>query len=127
MIRLPPRSTRTDTLFPYTTRFRSSSHATLFGTLPMSVRAARRNSCGDISSHLTGRVIRRTAPVGWRELPVPCGIRAIPPQTLPVTTRCDTEQNQHRIGPTRDDGDIGPPTTEERRVRKDGVRKCRTE
>src|SRR3546814_12330786 len=24
MIRLPPRSTRTDTLFPYTTRFRSS-------------------------------------------------------------------------------------------------------
>src|SRR3546814_5048889 len=28
MIRQPPRSTRTDTLFPYTTRFRSSVHAT---------------------------------------------------------------------------------------------------
>src|SRR3546814_12715861 len=27
MIRRPPRSTRTDTLFPYTTLFRSSSHA----------------------------------------------------------------------------------------------------
>src|SRR3546814_7017327 len=27
MIRLPPRSTRTDTLFPYTTLFRSSSSA----------------------------------------------------------------------------------------------------
>src|SRR3546814_5439075 len=26
MIRLPPRSTRTDTLFPYTTRFRSQCH-----------------------------------------------------------------------------------------------------
>src|SRR3546814_15985475 len=26
MIRRPPRSTRTDTLFPYTTLFRSSSH-----------------------------------------------------------------------------------------------------
>src|SRR3546814_2588612 len=26
MIRLPPRSTRTDTLFPYTTLFRSSFH-----------------------------------------------------------------------------------------------------
>src|SRR3546814_1232221 len=28
MIRRPPRSTRTDTLFPYTTLFRSQSHAT---------------------------------------------------------------------------------------------------
>src|SRR3546814_5050548 len=27
MIRRPPRSTRTDTLFPYTTLFRSGSHA----------------------------------------------------------------------------------------------------
>src|SRR3546814_18505160 len=27
MIRLPPRSTRTDTLFPYTTRFRSAAAA----------------------------------------------------------------------------------------------------
>src|SRR3546814_1364784 len=27
MIRLPPRSTRTDTLFPYTTLFRSARHA----------------------------------------------------------------------------------------------------
>src|SRR3546814_6052989 len=29
MIRRPPRSTRTDTLFPYTTLFRSSGHGTL--------------------------------------------------------------------------------------------------
>src|SRR3546814_2110557 len=29
MIRRPPRSTRTDTLFPYTTLFRSSAHAGL--------------------------------------------------------------------------------------------------
>src|SRR3546814_9437085 len=29
MIRLPPRSTRTDTLFPYTTLFRSSERFTL--------------------------------------------------------------------------------------------------
>src|SRR3546814_7694869 len=29
MIRRPPRSTRTDTLFPYTTLFRSASHATV--------------------------------------------------------------------------------------------------
>src|SRR3546814_15701321 len=30
MIRLPPRSTRTDTLFPYTTLFRSCSHCDQF-------------------------------------------------------------------------------------------------
>src|SRR3546814_19741071 len=29
MIRLPPRSTRTDTLFPYTTLFRSFGHAAI--------------------------------------------------------------------------------------------------
>src|SRR3546814_16068374 len=34
MIRLPPRSTRTDTLFPYTTLFRSrSSDATVFSVV----------------------------------------------------------------------------------------------
>src|SRR3546814_2664354 len=32
MIRRPPRSTRTDTLFPYTTLFRSSLHILLQGT-----------------------------------------------------------------------------------------------
>src|SRR3546814_10665091 len=33
MIRRPPRSTRTDTLFPYTTLFRSSLRYSAFGTL----------------------------------------------------------------------------------------------
>src|SRR3546814_5634158 len=32
MIRLPPRSTRTDTLFPYTTLFRSTSPAAIWFT-----------------------------------------------------------------------------------------------
>src|SRR3546814_1600708 len=34
MIRRPPRSTRTDTLFPYTTLFRSSSIGSAVGTAP---------------------------------------------------------------------------------------------
>src|SRR3546814_3393630 len=34
MIRRPPRSTRTDTLFPYTTLFRSCSSFTIFATEP---------------------------------------------------------------------------------------------
>src|SRR3546814_12733913 len=32
MIRRPPRSTRTDTLFPYTTLFRSAEMLTVYGT-----------------------------------------------------------------------------------------------
>src|SRR3546814_20700931 len=35
MIRRPPRSTRTDTLFPYTTLFRSSPCSTIFVTIPV--------------------------------------------------------------------------------------------
>src|SRR3546814_16383943 len=38
MIRRPPRSTRTDTLFPYTTLFRSDSSAGLFPQLRARVR-----------------------------------------------------------------------------------------
>src|SRR3546814_9057713 len=34
MIRLPPRSTRTDTLFPYTTLFRSATRPERFGAGP---------------------------------------------------------------------------------------------
>src|SRR3546814_3641190 len=35
MIRRPPRSTRTDTLFPYTTLFRSDSYLTILAEAPM--------------------------------------------------------------------------------------------
>src|SRR3546814_9757156 len=39
MIRRPPRSTRTDTLFPYPTLFRSASFAILNGYKPIRVQA----------------------------------------------------------------------------------------
>src|SRR3546814_10513807 len=41
MIRRPPRSTRTDTLFPYTTLFRSVLHKETFGTFLLSDFTAR--------------------------------------------------------------------------------------
>src|SRR3546814_2149390 len=41
MIRRPPRSTRTDTLFPYTTLFRSAEHAHLAHPPGVSARCAR--------------------------------------------------------------------------------------
>src|SRR3546814_12498578 len=49
MIRLPPRATRTDTLFPYTTLFRSPLPELLLGLVPAprhrpaDLRAARRD------------------------------------------------------------------------------------
>src|SRR3546814_3381103 len=49
MIRRPPRSTRTDTLFPYTTLFRSD-HAE--GDLPVGVAAGfLREHGGDLTAH----------------------------------------------------------------------------
>src|SRR3546814_1781887 len=42
MIRRPPRSTRTDTLFPYTTLFRSVSSEELIGNAEFAVTRAKR-------------------------------------------------------------------------------------
>src|SRR3546814_20510858 len=44
MIRRPPRSTRTDTLFPYTTLFRSSHHARVNARLDAHPTFGRRES-----------------------------------------------------------------------------------
>src|SRR3546814_16344783 len=55
MIRRPPRSTRTDTLFPYTTLFRSTAHR------QRHQRAAR--------EHLVAGVERRQVRLGEAELP----------------------------------------------------------
>src|SRR3546814_10835247 len=49
MIRRPPRATRTDTLFPYTTLFRSQRHARLF---------ARRKRGRDLGLSLSQRRCR---------------------------------------------------------------------
>src|SRR3546814_5099240 len=55
MIRRPPRSTRTDTLFPYTTLFRS----------PSSMRSRNRSSCesgsGNVPTRSTGRSEEHTS------------------------------------------------------------------
>src|SRR3546814_7102594 len=60
MIRRPPRSTRTDTLFPYTTLFRSAAIATLDVFVSMKTMADRP----------TGRsaffVLQASAAAGWR-------------------------------------------------------------
>src|SRR3546814_6935388 len=83
MIRLPPRSTRTDTLFPYTTLFRSHSLPTLPRPVPGAGRGLARNATAEPSPRpktpLWARRTRRPAP------PSPgIGNRAPPRSNAPV-------------------------------------------
>src|SRR3546814_20537882 len=68
MIRRPPRSTRTDTLFPYTTLFRSAVHRPAAGEKPVSAVAARARP-GDpafAADVLTGlSQPQKTVPARW--------------------------------------------------------------
>src|SRR3546814_5608817 len=61
MIRRPPRSTRTDTLFPYTTLFRSRLRAAQPGACRRPARAARR--AGFVARR---RLSDRQPPIGLR-------------------------------------------------------------
>src|SRR3546814_14365925 len=69
MIRRPPRSTRTDTLFPYTTLFRSCRpwHVSAFPQLPFVRAAAGAGGGGD--RHLGRRPGNRAADGGGYTLP----------------------------------------------------------
>src|SRR3546814_16654668 len=61
MIRRPPRSTRTDTLFPYTTLFRSSNKvdsATTLGSL------CRKHCFMNLQVHATGEIGQQ----GWMDV-----------------------------------------------------------
>src|SRR3546814_9562371 len=61
MIRRPPRSTRTDTLFPYTTRFRSGRHALKYRPDPALTEALRALAAP------TGRLELRVTPGASRD------------------------------------------------------------
>src|SRR3546814_11164699 len=66
MIRRPPRSTRTDTLFPYTTLFRSTAYLTVWGN---------RGPC----------IVRRLE--GSRETPLSIRVGYVLPLTTSATGR----------------------------------------
>src|SRR3546814_3386256 len=71
MIRRPPRSTRTDTLFPYTTLFRSPTTAALWrppaaseavpARLPSSTRASTSRTCAGCTASATTRSEEHTS------------------------------------------------------------------
>src|SRR3546814_3199785 len=75
MIRRPPRSTRTDTLFPYTTLFRSA-------------RAFRRNI-----RRGTDRRRRASSPIVFRDWPWPCSPRR--PAAWPVEYHSAFRSEEH--------------------------------
>src|SRR3546814_4762824 len=60
MIRRPPRSTRTDTLFPYTTLFRSGGLISVRGTANLLTRATAVLAAGFIVTSLTLAILAGT-------------------------------------------------------------------
>src|SRR3546814_1342801 len=63
MIRRPPRSTRTDTLFPYTTLFRSAGHLDLRQGLPAARDDRARAGREDIAAFEQRRDVRVVLPL----------------------------------------------------------------
>src|SRR3546814_18551316 len=77
MIRRPPRSTRTDTLFPYTTLFRSAIRdAEKDGRLPPPPRTENNRRVGYTLAQLNDmRGLFGTRP--WRSVEDPCCVMAV--------------------------------------------------
>src|SRR3546814_11503530 len=125
MIRRPPRSTRTDTLFPYTTLFRSTSKVPPCGPLATSTGPA---DCAIAQgTAATGRVRARmqaaTAVTGRLGLVKSTG-RLI--QRLPLVKYfcLIPRKNTHGIFAGFQTAHVG--RSEERRVGKEGVSTCRS-
>src|SRR3546814_18024751 len=112
MIRRPPRSTRTDTLFPYTTLFRSkNADADLERTV-----ADRQYAHADAQV----RRIRHFAPI----IDFEAGDDGLPP--VVQFEHADRAQEARADGfDVNDVRDVVDMRTEERRVGKDSVSTCR--
>src|SRR3546814_16662975 len=134
MIRRPPRSTRTDTLFPYTTLFRSA-HRRAAGIGARRKRAARRHRqqiATTIASLVdTGRVLRVDGggnPRSQLAKLVARRINHFAPRIQQPADRAATELRGHRLAVV---GDIERATlvsrSEERRVGKECVRTFRSQ
>src|SRR3546814_14739037 len=115
MIRRPPRSTRTDTLFPYTTLFRSLERAAAIGVAGIVIdrKAEVASEVDEEQQH------------GQAEHEGACGGDEIGP--LPIVLRkigIDPPRHAHQPGQVhRPEGDVD--RSEESRVGKAGGRTCR--
>src|SRR3546814_17196740 len=82
MIRRPPRSTRTDTLFPYTTLFRSAGllNAELHGEGASVDMGQPRFGWDEIP--LAYAMDALTMPASWEDLPVPAAVNVGNPHVI---------------------------------------------
>src|SRR3546814_19383335 len=104
MIRRPPRSTRTDTLFPYTTLFRSTAQYTaITGIEPLR---------GALAAHMAGVYGSAT------------GAGAIGPGNVLVTAGCNQAYSLALMALARRGDEV--IRSEERRVGKECVSTCRS-
>src|SRR3546814_17534057 len=115
MIRRPPRSTRTDTLFPYTTLFRSALLLGFSGLL-LAVRESK-STAGALSVgwpfgfgyFLAGlywignSFLVDAARYGWMAVPAVIGLSAFlalfPALAAPVARQLGRAQGRERVGP----------------------------
>src|SRR3546814_7452137 len=82
MIRRPPRSTRTDTLFPYTTLFRSNALGRTATPIDRRIKLARCPKQASITAIDARTLAVRCAPLGWRlRVPMTGPAGAVPAAT----------------------------------------------
>src|SRR3546814_13726732 len=122
MIRRPPRSTRTDTLFPYTTLFRSTLS-----------RLSVRNGPGSRLRHWCSSQYLRISPLHWEfHYPLPLSSNAVSnahPRLSPGLSRPTNVTAYAPFTPSNSEQRSPPPyyrRQEERRVGNRGVRTGRS-
>src|SRR3546814_13724438 len=95
MIRRPPRSTRTDTLFPYTTLFRSVGRRELpLGAVEPGARLGQARLCPlDPLLRLAGVVVG----VHLRNLDLGCGARDRHPAVVRIVAADENDQRQRDV------------------------------
>src|SRR3546814_13776483 len=124
MLRRPPRSTRTDTLFPYTTLCRSRRHPPAVSRKPAENLVARGGLAGLPAPRMRGwrSSLRQRGTGAGADNPACIHVGILGTRTCP--------RQQKPKAPPLAEGAAAVPAApgrqEERRVGKGGVRKCRT-
>src|SRR3546814_19362333 len=111
MIRRPPRSTRTDTLFPYTTLFRSGGALLLSSNCKITLKIGQKPLSSPTEWVVTAKATTTPKPMQ-------------PSLTSPPPAAFETEKSKPTAGPI--EWIPIPKRSEERRVGKECVSTCRS-